>query len=204
MSTPETGPDIALRPSAPANGVPSNPFATSTQQNANHPSNVVDHGFNHLKIRVHRRNVPVPTYPPNPVFTTTTDERKYIRLVHAKLAAAKDFIDKEMALGLDPNRHMDKDKTAVLLAGPPITITFRGQELIRDLVKLRGQILELALDEEANEGEIQARAHDYLRAWEELRSIMWILLPSEVRESDQVEKIMESVLGDNLVVGWES
>jgi hypothetical protein len=37
-----------------------------------------------------------------------------------------------------------------------------------------------------------------------LWSIMWILLPSEVRESDQVEKIMESVLGDNLVVGWES
>jgi hypothetical protein len=201
MSGPETGPADAPRPSAP---VPLNAFATSPQQNTNHPSNVVDHGFNHLKIRVYRRKVPVPTYPPTPVFTSTTDEGKYIQLVHAKLAAAKDFIDKEMALGLDPNRHMGKDKTAVLLAEPPITITFRGQELIRDLVKLRGQILSLALDEEANEDEIQARAHEYLRAWEELRSIMWILLPSEVKESDQAEKIMESVLGDNLVVGWES
>lgn len=126
-----------------------------------------DYGFNHLSIPA---PIPSPltpssflhTYPtfhPDPPGTpnaqTASDKAtKYAHLIHAKLVLVKRFVVLEREMGLDRGRAMHKDQTARALAEGPIVFDLGVQEVVRDLVWLKGEIeqqLEMGRGEDAGE-----------------------------------------------------
>lgn len=169
------------------------------QTNLKHPSNLVDHGFNHLNLHTH--SVPlvhdIPTFQ-EPTFPDPHDEQLYFNTLQEKLKMAKLFILKEVELGLDPNRRMDKDPPAVALTQPPVVFTNYTQELIRDLVKLRIELERLRrLGADGDVKEVQDAIAPYQWSWKEMRSILSSLVPGDYMKirHDRVEKMMFEVLG---------
>jgi hypothetical protein len=164
--------------------------------NLKHPSNLIDHGFNHLDLptSIIPKAHDVPHFQ-EPIFTDCDDERQYLHIVAEKLKMAKLFILKEVELGLNPNRRMDKDSTAVELTRGPIVFTNYTQELIRDLVTLRIKLEELG--EGGDEKEVQTAAAQYQWAWKEMRVTLLSLLPGDGVQVkyDRAEEMMFEVLG---------
>jgi hypothetical protein len=164
--------------------------------NLKHPSNLVDHGFNHLNLSTEfiLKAHDVPQLQ-EPIFTDCDDERQYMHIVAEKLKMAKLFILKEVELGLDPNRRMDKDPTAFELTKGPIVFANYTQELIRDLVTLRIKLEELG--EDGDEKKVQEAAAQYQWAWKEMRVTLLSLLPGDDEQVkyDRAEEMMFEVLG---------
>lgn len=171
--------------------------------NSLHRINLIDYGFNYLNIPVPEtpRVSDTPALPAAPSFKDPAKQATYLQTITAKLCSAKDFILKEIELGLDSNRRMDKDATAILLAKGPIAFNFYTQEFIRDLVKIRNKIHELGGNEDENEEELQKLGHEWLWFWKELKGAVVALVPKVRVETQQkwAEEIIVGALGENLV-----
>jgi hypothetical protein len=170
----------------PANDIMStwpSPNAYDTANtNPEHSLNAADHGFNHLGIPNPIVSAAAsPAQLTRPTFTHAVDEKKYLYAMMQKLSIARAFVDKEIELKLDPNRRMDRDATSRVLCKPPITFSFYAQEVVRDLVKLRKEIEEVAKKEGRNAEKLQELGYEFLWAWKELRGILEGLVPGGVR-----------------------
>jgi hypothetical protein len=195
----------------PANDVSSRWPSPNPYDNANtdpsHRLNLKDHGFNYLGISGPIVSPPDPlnlalTYTPR--FSSTPTENSYLTHIAQKLHLGQQFIHAELAVALNPNRRMDRDATALLLCAPPISLTLYTQEVLRDLVKVRMEILKLGKDEMANEDRLQILGHEFLWTWNELGGILEGLVSWSVgMKRNRAEKIMVVVLGESLIEGWE-
>lgn len=165
--------------------------------------NLVDYGFNHLNIPVpdYIPMTPAPAPPDAPSVKDPTKQTAYLQTITAKLSSAKDFVLMEIEINLDPNRRMDKDVTAMLLAKGPIALNFYAQEVIRDLVKMRNKIHELGEKEDENEEELQQLGYEWLWYWKELKGAVVALVPKARVETQQkwAGEVMVGALGENLV-----
>jgi hypothetical protein len=170
--------------------------------NPEHKLNTADHGFNRLGI-----SNPIVTFmdpperPKPPTFISIIDERAYLSAILQKLALARQFVEKEIELKLDTNRRMDKDVTAQLICAPPIVLNLQTQEVVRDLVKVRGEMMELVEKEGESAHNLQELGREFLWAWKELKGMLEWLVPgkSEVVRRGRAEVIMVEALGECLV-----
>jgi hypothetical protein len=198
LKTPNPTPEMAV------SLWPSKDPHSASNKDELHRINLIDYGFNHLDIPVPNpvSFADLPTLPEAQTFKDPAKEAAYLQLIANKLSLTKDFILKENELGLDSNRRVDKDPTAVLLAKGSITFSFYTQEVIRDLVNFRIKIFDLGQnDEYENEEALQKLGHEFFWAWRELKGLLLNLVPKtrdEVRDK-WVEIIMVEVLGENLV-----
>jgi hypothetical protein len=198
-------PKPSKRLQKPANDIMStwpSPNAYDTANiNPEHRLNATDHGFNHLGIPNPIVSAAAsPAQLTRPTFTHAVDEKKYLYAMTQKLALVRAFIYKEIELKLDPLRRMNRDATSQVLCKPPITFTFYAQEVVRDLVKLRKEIEEVARKEGRDAEKLQGLGYEFLWAWKELRGILVGLVPGkrEVRRG-RAERVMEGALGECLV-----
>ncbi|KAF2027641.1 hypothetical protein EK21DRAFT_114581 [Setomelanomma holmii] len=191
-----------------ANWISADPYDYRHQQGFNHeniahPSNDVNHGFGTDRPALVSAcpNANVNIFPHKPKLDTVDDEAKYIELIENKLITARDFIKKEWELGLDANRNMNKDPTAVELTKGDMMLTFRTQEVIRDLVNYRPEITRLAEDQEANAESLQLLLAHFSWCWKELKGIVVTLVPGPNYEERlrRTEIIMTNTLGENMV-----
>ncbi|KAH8724834.1 hypothetical protein GQ44DRAFT_573600, partial [Phaeosphaeriaceae sp. PMI808] len=192
--------DGALRNWASPDPYSSKNFPWKSKANLKHKSNLVDYGFNHLNLKAPAPQEQVPLYVADLSSIQDTDDiRTYLDVLQEKFKLMCLFILKENELGLDPNRHMDKDLTAVELAKPPIVFNFATQELVRDLINIRIKLIDLMADETSateNDDEIQEIGHHYLWAWKEFLDILASLLLSRDDETKrmQAHKMMTTQL----------
>jgi hypothetical protein len=109
------------------------------------------------------------------------------------VSQVRGFIRKEIELNLDPNRHMQKDKMAMLLAEPPILFSLYCQECIRDVVTLRRQIVDEMVDAPEEE-ELRGRFDE---TWREVKAVVTVLMPGESQEvkKERAERAMVKVFG---------
>jgi hypothetical protein len=179
------------------------PYNT-TNTDPSHKLNLKDRGFNHLGIPTPILSTcDLPVIPTAPALLSPTTEESYITQIAQKPSLAQRFIHAELDLALNLNRRMDKDATTQLLCTPPISLTLYTQEVLRNLIKLRIEMLDLGKDESANEGKLQVLGHEFLWAWNELRGVLEGLMPGgdvEMRR-EMAERVLVGVLGESLVEG---
>jgi hypothetical protein len=183
----------------------SDPLDSANADNL-HPKNLKDNGFNALNLRIPAARAIDPAPPSTPpIFATPASEERYLLVLRDKLWWAQSFIVTEGEHKLSLTRRMDKDATATTLAQGPIPFSLYMQEVIRDSVNVREQILEWAKHKSVDDDEMQPLARTFFWTWEELKTMLGRMVPGESEESRQrkAEDIMEDVMGANLVEGVE-
>jgi hypothetical protein len=92
---------------------------------------------------------------------------------------------------------MQKDKTAMLLAAPPILFSLYCQECIRDVVKLRREIVEATRDEMVDAREEEEPRGKFDEGWREVKAVVSVLMPgeSQVVREERAERAMVNVFG---------
>jgi hypothetical protein len=166
-------------------------------------ANQQDHGFEHLHLHldVIGSMFSAPLEPPNFDRFGARQATAYTDMVGQKLALAKNYILQEQALGLDPyRRNSYKEKTALMLAAPPIRIAIQAQNLIRLLLEGAEEIKKLMEGGPDSEVEIEddAPMQDYWLLWTKLRDVLAWQMPgwSENEKVARAGKVMARVLED--------
>jgi hypothetical protein len=117
-------------------------------------ANQQDHGFEHLHLEVSGFTVNIRDPPIEPpLFTNFNSEgiAAWHKSMRLKLILARAYVVKEKELGLDTDRrNAHKEKTALMLAEPPIKISLQAQNLVRLLLEDAEELHRLF--EEGSEG----------------------------------------------------
>lgn len=92
---------------------------------------------------------------------------------------------------------MQKDKTAMLLAEPPILFSLYCQECIRDVVKLQRELVGAPRDEMVDAPEEEEVRGKFEEAWREIKSVVTVLMPGESHavKEERAERVMVNVFG---------
>jgi hypothetical protein len=177
-----------------------NPF-DNENTNLLNPTNLKDHGFNSLNLSIPlTTTLDISPSPSPPIFVSPASEAAYLHTLRNKLWFAQEFIVTETELSLSPNRRLDKDPTAISLTQGPIPFSLYMQEVIRDSVNVRTQILELAKTKGVDDEAMQPLGNRFLWTWFELRGMLAGMVPGEDGQRERrAEEMMVDVMGDNLV-----